>query len=387
MMCKIRFGLLVLLLTACAPCPWLTPTAQPKPTVAPQSSPQSLEQSAGPEPEGSEIARFSTLPALADLQSGWNQISPGGATSCARGGQYSFFVRRAESNKLLIYFEGGGACYDAETCRPGSQHFDDSIDPAYQADNPALKRAGVFDLSQARNPFVDYNIVFVSYCTGDAFMVHRQVSYQLSGEAFTIDHVGFDNTQAVLSWTYQNFSQPEKVFVIGCSAGVVGSAFLSPYIMEEYKPLPIVVLGDSGGGYLDGPPQLLRDLGALDVTPDWIPAYGNLTPENFHTADLFIIPALFYPQNTLALLDTVDDSTQSEIVARVGGNLTLQGLIQSNVQALQAAAPNIRAYTGPGDYHCITMQPNFYAYEAKGVRLVDWLADLEAGKTVSDVKP
>lgn len=40
-----------------------------------------------------------------------------GDTICARGTSYAFFFRRGTVNKLVVEFEGGGACWDKETCR------------------------------------------------------------------------------------------------------------------------------------------------------------------------------------------------------------------------------------------------------------------------------
>jgi hypothetical protein len=41
---------------------------------------------------------------------------PGGDCQCSDGSQYSFWVRKADPNKVLFYFRAGGACFTAETC-------------------------------------------------------------------------------------------------------------------------------------------------------------------------------------------------------------------------------------------------------------------------------
>lgn len=48
--------------------------------------------------------------------SAWATVSPGGATGCARGAPYAFFVRRGDPTKLLVYFGGGGGCFDYRSC-------------------------------------------------------------------------------------------------------------------------------------------------------------------------------------------------------------------------------------------------------------------------------
>ena len=41
---------------------------------------------------------------------------PGGDTICSDGSPYRFFVHRGDPSKLLIEFEGGGACWSGATC-------------------------------------------------------------------------------------------------------------------------------------------------------------------------------------------------------------------------------------------------------------------------------
>jgi len=328
------------------------------------------------------------LPSLADLPEGWSQIEPGGETSCARGGTYSFFVRKTSSDRLLLYFEGGGSCYDAQTCRPGAKYFDDEITTDDQSDNPALKRAGVFALEDERNPFKDYNIVFISYCTGDAFMGTRPTNYTDGKNSFTVNQVGYINTRRTLGWTYQNFPDPDQVFAIGCSAGVVGSFFHAPYLAAQYQNIPLILVGDSGAGYLDGPASFVETIGAVDVLPNWLPGYQNLISDGMIKSSLiFVLPALSYPEARFGLLDTQEDSVQGEIVSRFNNKINLGDLIESNLQDIRKDAPDFVSYTGPGNYHCITMHPDFVKYEVGGVKLVDWFASLAAGQPVDNIKP
>jgi hypothetical protein len=328
------------------------------------------------------------VPVLEDLPEGWSQLIPGGDTSCARGGEYSFFVRKANSNKLLIYFEGGGSCYDASTCREGAHYFDDSITNSDQSDNPALKTSGVFALNDGRNPFQDYNIVFVSYCTGDGFMGNQVVSYTDGGKSFTVNQVGFRNTHRVLAWTYQNFAHPDSIFVIGCSAGVLGSFFHAPYLLEQYPNTPFALIGDSGGGFFDGPAVVFQNLGTMEVVPDWLPQYQGVVANGMiQTKLFFVLPALTYPNARFGLLDTLNDSPQSELLSLFGQDLTLAKVLKSNLDDIRAEVPNFVSYTGPGDHHCITMDPVFYQYQVNGTKLADWLSNLANGQPVENIMP
>jgi hypothetical protein len=41
---------------------------------------------------------------------------PGGNTSCAHGDPYSFFYRVGTNDHVTVFFEGGGACWDLDSC-------------------------------------------------------------------------------------------------------------------------------------------------------------------------------------------------------------------------------------------------------------------------------
>jgi hypothetical protein len=375
----------------------LFPAASPQPvSETPSATGAPAAQQTGSSPQPLPTQEYTPLPTkdltslvtLDGLAEGWNQIDPGGDTTCARGGKYSFFVRKANSDKLLIYFEGGGTCYDANTCRDGGNYFDASIDPAFDADNPALKWAGVFALGDARNPFKDYNIVFINYCTGDAYMGAKVVEYQGSDGTYAVQHMGFENTRTVLDWTYENFPKPASLFMIGCSAGVVGSYIHAPFILEHYKDIPVALVGDSGGGYLDGPVAFLDNYGMRQLFPKWIPQYQEmLSGPMLPSSRLFTIPAQVYPSARFGLVDTQQDAAQSEIISRFDKSLSLAKVLQTNMADIQAAAPESRYYIAPGDHHCITMDPAFYDTTVKNVRLDDWFARMAAGQPVENITP
>src|SRR5688572_5473335 len=53
----------------------------------------------------------------AAAQTPWTRIATGTGTGCARGTPYSFFHREGtDPDRLLIYFQGGGACWEWVSC-------------------------------------------------------------------------------------------------------------------------------------------------------------------------------------------------------------------------------------------------------------------------------
>ena len=47
---------------------------------------------------------------------GWDKVVPGGDCECADGSEFAFWERRANPTKVVLFLDGGGGCYDAETC-------------------------------------------------------------------------------------------------------------------------------------------------------------------------------------------------------------------------------------------------------------------------------
>src|SRR5262245_41327527 len=77
---------------------------------------------------------------------GGNKIEPGGETMCAHGTPYAYWVRPGTRDDLLVYFEGGGGCWNADTCRDTGEEFNGFYDSRITAnDNPAY-RGGVLDM-------------------------------------------------------------------------------------------------------------------------------------------------------------------------------------------------------------------------------------------------
>jgi Pectinacetylesterase len=105
----------------------------------------------------------STAPTTTDTrgEQDWEQIVPGGDCKCADGSKFWFWIREANPEKVVFYLQDGGACFSAETCAPERGLYRTRIDEGPTGEG------GVFDFADARNPFADYSIVYVPYCTGD----------------------------------------------------------------------------------------------------------------------------------------------------------------------------------------------------------------------------
>lgn len=56
------------------------------------------------------------FPADVDPDFEYNGLTPSCAASPGSDSEFSFFVKAGTVNKLVIYFQGGGACWDTMNC-------------------------------------------------------------------------------------------------------------------------------------------------------------------------------------------------------------------------------------------------------------------------------
>jgi len=312
----------------------------------------------------------------------WNWVEPGGRTTCSDGSPYRFFARPGASDKLLVYFNGGGACWSGETC-----------DPQAKGDYAVYVRTigskfnqpgydGIFDQTRDDNPLRHWSMVVVTYCTGDVHLGARRLAYQVGDRLFRIEHKGAVNARAVLDWTFRNFRKPKNVLVTGSSAGGIGAAFFAGTVAQNYRTARVSVLSDGAGAYRT--PTVLtvfRDWGARTTAPAWMRRYrARLNIEAFFKANARAFTRVRQAQYNNAL-----DWEQAMFLKLLGRGPDVETGIRQNLDELRAAAPTFRSYTAAGKMHTVLGKPEFYTLTTAGVPLKSWVADFVAGKPVGDV--
>lgn len=309
---------------------------------------------------------------------------------CSRGTPYSFFVKRGTVNKLVMYYQGGGACWDYFTCEE-LQTFDSSVQPG---DDPNGDTTGFADASNPANPFRDWNVVFVSYCSGDVHLGDAQATYTDtdSPATTTIEHRGFVNAKVAEKWAREHFVNPEQVFVTGSSAGAYGALLHGAWLHRAYPASDFAVLGDAGNGVIT------EDFRANNF-PSWN-VDANLPPD-IGVAELTV------PEATAAAALTFPNSRWAHYTSAFDGDLFGQtgfynvmlnpgdvglwltwweascewnSVMRAQAIATQAAAPlNYRYYIGSGSRHTMWGSDKVYTDTTGGVpTIVDWIDDMLA---------
>ena len=306
-------------------------------------------------------------------QSQWTRVATGAGTGCAFDTPYSFFFREGtESDGLLIYFEGGGACWDWVSC---SGTFDSSVEP----NEPAPFR-GILDRAEPRNPLRSYSVVFVPYCTGDIHVGDASVSYGGEGSR-SIAHRGFRNVSAVLAWIDARGFRPRTVVVAGTSAGAYGALFYMRPIARLFPNARLVLLGDSGVPLLSRNAEVLKVWGA-DAAMETL-WHGERVPRTLLEA--YRQAARAGPRVQLAQMTSDRDAVQSGFYL-ISGSPEWRRATYSLLADVKAAIPTFRSFIIAGADHGLLPRDAFYSYRAGEVELHAWVSRLIAGETVADVR-
>jgi len=174
-------------------------------------------------------------------------------TTCGDGSSTGLGVRRGTSNDLLVFLDGGGACWSYETCvlkTAFDRHFDEAMFRAEKAD---FFPGSILDPQALPSSFRSANLVFVPYCTGDVHGGDRVTTYSLplGLDPKTWHHRGHANVMAFLKRLKATFPAVDRLVVAGSSAGGFGS--LANYeAFRWYWPHAAGYLVDDSGPTLVG---------------------------------------------------------------------------------------------------------------------------------------
>jgi hypothetical protein len=312
---------------------------------------------------------------------------------CMDGSPYRFFARRGTVNKLVVYYQGGGACWEQLTC--SIPVCDKNVT---DGDDPSKAKTGFADLSNPANPFKDWNAVFVSYCScdihfGDAAQDYNNVD---PAHPLHVEHRGYENAKVVEKYAREHFLAPEQVFVTGSSAGAYGAWFNAPLLHKVWPTAHFDVLADAGNGVVT---QSFLD----DFFPNWnfeanlptdIPGLADVLHNGSGIPGYTEIITHQFPNTNWAHYATAFDGgsggqtgfynlmlNNNDVTAALtwwNGSCQFRDKMKSQVVATAAAVDaqdgNYRYYIGSGSRHTMWGSNKVYVDTTGGVpTLVDWI--------------
>jgi hypothetical protein len=340
----------------------------------------------------------------------YETISPTGTTTylgkdltpvCMEGSPYHFFARRGTVNKLVMYYQGGGACWEGLTCSVPVCNA--NVDP--ETDNPTGFGSGFADRDNPDNPFRDWHTVYVSYCSCDVHYGDSAQDYPFGAGTVHVEHRGFHNAGVAEKWAREHFTDPEVVFVTGSSAGAYGAWFHGVLLQDVWPASQFHVLADAGNGvitqeFLDGPFSNWNFEGNL---PDDIPGVREALDDGAGIPGYTEAVAQHFPRTNWAHYSTAYDGgtggqtgfynimlhDNDPIAALSWWEASCafnEAMRQQAIETAMTIPDNYRYYIGSGSRHTMWGNDKVYTDTTGGVpTIVDWVdALLASGPDNSD---
>ncbi len=338
-----------------------------------------------------------------EIPEAWTMYEPdpdfefhGMRPGCAMGDPFYFFARRGTSDNLVIFFDGGGACWHASNCFKHPTYAQNILET-----EESFER-GIFDVGNPANPFREWSQVFIPYCTGDLHLGAKDAEYDDEGSAHgIIRHRGFVNFQSVLKWITANFRNPGKILVSGSSAGSYAAMWGLAHVQEVYPNSDCILLGDGGNGVItkDFLEEALKRWGLLANAPDWIPGLREALSSERAVPEMYKALAKHYPNSRIAQYATAYDAVQvyfynlmldidrsvhdPQIWEQVDTSVSERwhSLMSDYVRSASEKSPNYSYYIGEGKDHTILGYDKFYQEESGGGPFLLWLEGIIGGNS------
>jgi hypothetical protein len=331
----------------------------------------------------------------------WTWIAVDGAT-CRDGSPTGFGVRTvAGSDKLVIYLEGGGACFNGTTCGINPGAFGSTTFSGWKG---TAGNTGIFAKDNVENPVKDWNMVYVPYCSGDIHAgnaTNADVTGALSPK--DQDFVGYANIYLYLKRIIPTFPGLSKVLLTGISAGGFGAAYNYDRVAQAFCPTPVVLIDDSGPPMSDSyiTPCLQDRWKTLWNLKNTLPAdcADCAGPDGGGIVNYTTYMQNKYPNSRLALISSTRDSVISlffgygkndcqnidGIASPVAGDVYAQGLAE--LRDKYATAPGVWAtYYVDSTTHTYLLA-GLYSTSVNGKKLTDWVNDVVNDGPMEHVAP
>ncbi len=155
---------------------------------------------------------------------------------CFRGDPFRVSIRDTGSRHLLIYLQGGGACWSA-------------LCSANVTAGVGVMPLGWTDGNTQDNPLGDYNVVFIDYCDASVFSGDNDFpDAKYGGPDGIRHHHGLANLSAGVDIALEHFPNPDKIVLAGSSAGGYGTLMGTEVVRLAYPHKPLYVINDAGVG-------------------------------------------------------------------------------------------------------------------------------------------
>lgn len=306
---------------------------------------------------------------------GWSDLSYDPAAEqaiCMDGSAFQVSVRHgtSTSGRVLLYLQGGGACWDHQSCYVEERAL-------MRANGPIL--GGALKIDDPASPFRDDDIVYVPYCDASFFAGDTINSY----DGVRTYHHGLWNLTVGVDALRREFPDATKIVLAGSSAGGWGNMPGYAVTRIAFPDTPIIVFNDSGPGIENDAVPAAAERAAAWRIADRYPASCT----DCARQELFLLDWALARDSELrvALYGFQTDPTIMEFFEL--DQPAYLDLILSVTGEIRARHPDrVQRYLVAGAGHTTLLFKQFYEQSADGVRIADWTqAFLDDGEGWRDI--
>lgn len=284
----------------------------------------------------------------------------GNGPMCLSGTEYSMVTRDQGSEDLVIFLQGGGACWD------GFRFCNEEV-------RPGIPKAGILDEDLAGNPVADWNVAYMDYCDGGTHA--SDIDYPADATyPFARSHHGLQNLSASLDVTVRTFPTPRRILLTGISGGGFGTIFALPLVRSLYPGVPIELVNDSGVGVgKPDQPEFFEDrLAYWNILDSFLPeSCTDCIADNGHGTNLHIWYLDQDPDLRQSLMSFTQDSTIAGAFFNVPGPVW-EVALREEMQQVEAAHPDrVRTFIADGNQHTFLLDKTDLAVEE--ITVLDWV--------------
>ena len=332
---------------------------------------------------------------------------------CGDGSDYHIYVRKGCSDKLCVFFSGGGiAINEYMAARPVNGGSVAAWLPNYYWNN-LLLFTQVMNINVgitkngADNPFDDWNFIIITYATGDMHVGNCRFTYHAlqdsedgtvkQGDEEVLYFNGYDNFLAAMRTGKKLFPTAEKLLIAGESAGAFAVPALAEQITGEFYPgcHDVTLFSDSAQllyrhwkhtlrDVWNARPELCDEVNGRNIALEWYRGVcgrrGNRFRYLYSGSVRDYLLSAFYNDVTHKVYDT-DTQIQEEYFRQM----------QKMIAELRKLDPGfsffihdwhrpLSMYKG-GTIHTVVRQPEFTLRTQDDVTMAYWLSECVEGRT------
>lgn len=275
---------------------------------------------------------------------------------CLVGSEFQVNVRHGTSDRVVLYLQGGGACWDHRSCYVDVR--------ALPVANGAIQ-LGALDVGDPASPFHDDDVVYVPYCDGSLFGGDTTVEY----DGVRTWHHGLANLSVAVDLLAREFPDASEILVAGSSAGAFGNVPAYAVTRVAFPDKPVIVLNDSGPAFENHA----------------VPA-SQLRAASWRAAERYPASCARCDEHALWLLDWALERDPGLRVALFGFQRdeiimdffeldaeSYRDLLLSLTGEIRARHPGrFERYLVAGEGHTILQFREFHTLAVDGLRVADW---------------